>query len=653
MIHLANLSVAFSGQAVIDQVSWHIGPRDRIGLVGNNGSGKSTLMRIIAGLQQPDEGDVVCAKGVTMGYLPQDGVVHEGQTLYDETVSVFGDLIRMQEEESELLTGLTNLDEDDPEFRRLAARYGDIQEELRLRDGYQLEKHVEKVLIGLGFSHDEMERDCGEFSGGWQMRIALAKVLLARPNMLLLDEPTNYLDLEARVFLKDWLRDYEHAILMVSHDRYFLDQVIGRITDIHDGNLSDYHCDYSQFLIEREERVQRLAARAERLQAERERIQAFINRFRYQANKAALVQSRVKQLEKLEEIKLPSVRKKIRFNFPQPERAGKVALEVENLAAGYGEDPNILNGVDFRLVRGEKVALVGVNGAGKSTLMKVLAGKLEPRSGGFRLGHNVDQDYFAQEIQKTLDPDATVYQTLERSCPFDMIPRLRSMLGAFLFSGDEIDKRVSVLSGGERNRLALARMLLAPSNLLLMDEPTNHLDLDAKEVLLKALQVFEGTVLFVSHDRYFLDHLATKIYAIKDGELYVYPGTYPDFLTHMEKRGDNGNLEDKVASAADTEKAATKAERVALWKAEKRQQREIENLEKKMVKLEEEIARREEKIQALLRQMAQPELAINFTGLEKLSQEKDLQAKELEKLSDEWEQSGLRLEELQESSDPS
>ena len=653
MIHLVDLSISFSGTVILKPLNWFVGPRDRIGLVGNNGSGKTTLMKIIAGINQADQGNVVFAKGVTFGYLPQDGVIHEGRTVYQEAESVFGDLKALQQEENSLLAAMETVDPDSSEYYRSAQRLGELHDRMRLFDGYRLEERIEKVLIGLGFHHNDLTRLCEEFSGGWQMRIALAKVLLQEPNMLLLDEPTNYLDLEARQFLEGWLRSYPHSILLVSHDRYFLDQVVTRITEIHDGKLSDYHCNYSTYLVEREERLARLISQAERVEEERAKIQSFIDRFRYKADKAALVQSRVKQLEKLEKIELPSVRKKIRFRFPQPERSGKIALEVDGLSAGYDTKPNVLNKVVFNLVRGDKVALVGINGAGKTTLIKVLAGELPSREGEFKLGHNVRYDYFAQEVHKQLDPSLTVYQTLERCCPFALIPHLRDLLGAFLFSGGDVEKKVMVLSGGERNRLALARMLLVPANLLLMDEPTNHLDLDAKEVLLEALQAFEGTVLFVSHDRYFLDHLSTKVLALENGELYVYPGTYPDFLHHIEQRrlrGDFDVVEDKATQAVEQiaakNKAMEKEERIRRWKEDKQKQREREKLEKSIQKLEEDIAAKERAAKSLVEEMADPKYATSFSELEKLADKKARIDIEIKKLTAEWESSSLRFEEL-------
>ncbi len=651
MIHVNNLSLSFGPQDIFREVNWHVGPTDRVGLIGNNGSGKTTLMRLIAGEIEPDEGMVSCAKHTSFAYLPQYGVVHGNRTLYEEASSVFTDVKALQEEETQILADLHTLDDQSAQYRDQAMRLGEIQDRIRFYDGYAMEEKVEKVLTGLGFNREQFTRHCDEYSGGWQMRVALAKVLLKQPNMLLLDEPTNYLDIEARVFLQEWLKNYPHAILLVSHDRFFLDQVITRITDVYNNKLTDYHCNYSDYLVQREERDRQLREKADQIEEERKRLQSWIDRFRYNAKKAPMVQSRVKQLEKLEKIEIPPVRRKIHFNFPQPERSGKVVLEAENLAAGYGDGPDIFSDINFQLVRGEKVALVGVNGAGKTTLIKVLAGLLENRRGAARLGHNVSFDYFAQDVHKQLDPTVTVYQTLERPCPFDLVPQLRKLLGAFLFSGEDIDKKVSVLSGGERNRLALARMLLVPSNLLLMDEPTNHLDLDAKEVLLTALKKFDGTVLFVSHDRYFLDHLTTKVYSLENGECNVFPGGYADFLYYRERHLSQNPVqpteEELKEEAKQSARMDAKEERVRKWKEEKNRKREIERLTKQTAELEEEVFSLESKAETLVTEMADPKYSTNFAELDKLVVKKEKLDTKIEKVTRQWEESASRLEELQ------
>ena len=649
MLHLANTSLAFGPQTILAGFSWHMSPNDRIGLVGNNGSGKTTLMRLITGELTPDDGAVILNKNASYAYLPQRGVVHEGATLHDEASKAFANVLHLQKEADVLLEAMQDMDETTPDYERTAKRYADIHDQLHVSDGYNLESKVEKVLVGLGFKHEDMQRDCGEFSGGWQMRIALAKVLLSEPNLLLLDEPTNYLDIEARDFLQNWLRDYRGAVLLVSHDRFFLDQVVTRITEISHGKLHDYHTNYTKYLVEREKRIEMLRAKAERIEAERAKIQSFIDRFRYKADKAALVQSRVKQLEKLEKVEIPSVRKSIRFSFPQPERSGKSVLELEKLGFGYNPEKPVFHNISFQLMRGEKVALAGINGAGKTTLIKTIVGLLQPQQGDLKIGHNVTTDYFAQDVHKELDERQTVYETLEHGCPFDMVPQLRKLLGAFLFSGEEVDKKVAVLSGGERNRLALARMLLAPSNFLLMDEPTNHLDIDAKDVLLNALKQFEGTVLFVSHDRYFLDHLATKVLYLMDGDLYLYPGTYPDFLIHMSGR----EAESAAAglppaeTAEESKAAAAKEARVLDYKEKKKRAREKERLERQVVQLEQSIEKLEAKAAELLQEMSAPELATDFAKLDALVIKKESVDKEIADTTATWESALEALDELE------
>ncbi|MBI5527662.1 MAG: ABC-F family ATP-binding cassette domain-containing protein [Deltaproteobacteria bacterium] len=585
------------------------------------------------------------ARGTTIGYLPQDGVVHAGRTLFDEAASAFGNVLALQDEERVLSGELETLDPLSEEYQAAAGRLLELRDHLHAAGGHLVERDVEKVLVGLGFRHDDMQRLCEEFSGGWQMRIALAKLLLSDPSVLLLDEPTNYLDIEARVFLEGWLTKYPGALMLVSHDRWFLDRVITRITEVFDEKLTDYRCDYSRYLVEREERVSQIEAKAEELRRERERISQFINRFKYKADKAQLVQSRIRQLEKLQEIRLPPVRKQIHFRFAQPPRSGDRVLEVEGLSAGYGDSPDVISDASFDLFRGEKVPLVGINGAGKTTLIRLLAGLKEPRAGKIKVGAKVEADYFAQDTFTQLDPNATVYETVERVCPFDLVPSLRSLLGAFLFSGDDIEKKVSVLSGGERNRLVLARMLLKPSNLLLLDEPTNHLDLESKEVLLDALKRFSGTVLYVSHDRYFLDNLSTKVLAIDHGGLYVYDGTYPDFLHHLSLRdGRPSEADSPVMVAADVPEPAEKDGRARNWEEDRRKKRERERLERLAARLLSEIAAHEKDLRNLDLQMAEPRYASNFGELSKMLDRREELDREIERLTTEWEEAARLLE---------
>ena len=408
-------------------------------------------------------------------------------------------------------------------------RYSAVQERFRIGDGYSIELRVATILRGLGFTPADFETQAEHLSGGWQMRLALAKLLLREPGLLLLDEPTNHLDLEARNWLEDYLARYPHAVILVSHDRYFLDAVVDRIADLSLRTITDYVCNYSQYLVQRDERLERLRDAKRRQDEEIERVQQFVDRFRYQATKAAQVQSRIKMLDKIERIEVPPARKRIHFQFPAATKSGRVVLELTGARKAYGPKV-VLDGVDLHIERGDRVALVGPNGAGKSTLMRLLAG-VEPPDAGRRVeGHQVVMQYFAQDEATRLDPALTVYETLSAGSPMHMVPAIRNILGGFLFAGDDVYKKAGVLSGGERTRLAVARMLLRPSNTLVLDEPTNHLDLESKDVLLDALEDYGGTLLFVSHDRYFVERLATKIVEVGQGRAELYPGTYPEFL---------------------------------------------------------------------------------------------------------------------------
>jgi ATP-binding cassette subfamily F protein 3 len=569
----------------------------------------------------------------------------------------------MEEELHRLGQELETIPHDSPEHDALLHRYGDLQEQFRHRGGYTMEAEIGTVLKGLGFSQADWYRDCGEFSGGWQMRIALARLLLQRPDVLLLDEPTNHLDIEARNWLEGYLCSYPGSVILVSHDRFFMDQVCSRIAEVWNHTLTDYHCSYSRYLIQREERVSALRE-AKRIQDEEiEKTEDFIRRFRYQANKASLVQSRIKQLEKVERIEIPPERKRIRFHFPEAPKSGKSVLELKGLTKRYGNH-TVLNGIDLTVEKGERVALVGHNGAGKSTLMSVLAGA-EYQGGTCTVGHNVIKDYFAQDQANVLDFNRTVWDEIYADAPYDMVPRLRDILGAFLFSGDDINKRVGVLSGGERNRLALAKMLLRPSNLLLMDEPTNHLDLFSKEVLLDALKGFDGTVVFVSHDRYFVNSLTTRIVEVEGGRVESY---YGDYEYYLEKKGqiaagvplvggqamgaqsqsgraqaqplqsEPGEMPRTRTSAAPAPlPPQTKEERLKGREEEKQRKREEDKRQKRLGEIEREIARIEGEIARLEEEMGQPGF---FDDLERGAAAGEQHAglnEQLEKLYGEWE----------------
>jgi ATP-binding cassette subfamily F protein 3 len=529
LIQLVSFSKAFGGRVLLDSVSWQIDDRERVGLAGPNGAGKTTLLKMLAGLEEPDSGHVVKPAGLTIGYLPQDGLDHSGRTLREEASLAFKPLLEMRDEIRSLEERLAEDTHSDAAHAEMLGRYSELQDNFRRMEGYSVELKVTTVLRGLGFSEPDLDKPTQTFSGGWQMRIALAKLLLSRPGLLLLDEPTNHLDLEARNWLEEYLADYPHAVILVSHDRFFLDAVVTRITDIGLRKLTDYTGNYSGYLLERDARMERLRQMKREQDEEVERMQAFINRFRYQATKASQVQSRIKMLEKVVPIEIPPERKRVHFTFPPCAKSGRMVLELTHIRKSY-DGRAILDGVSAHIERGDRIALVGPNGAGKSTMMRMLSGVEPPDSGTRTEGHQVIMQYFAQDEATRLDPTLTVYQTLAGDAPIHMVPQIRNILGGFLFSGDDIDKPVRVLSGGERTRLAVARMLLRPSNVLLLDEPTNHLDLDSKDVLLDALEDFGGTLIFVSHDRYFVDKLATRIIEIGGGQAVMYPGTYEEFL---------------------------------------------------------------------------------------------------------------------------
>jgi ATP-binding cassette subfamily F protein 3 len=537
MIQLSGAGKRFGHKLLFENTDWLITPHDRVGLVGANGTGKSTLMKVLAGLDTFDYGSLIVAKGTTAGYLPQDGLSLSGRTVFAECMTVFSGLHAMERELEELTHKISELDHTSPEYADVADRYHSLEHEFRTRDGYSIEAEVGRVLQGLGFRKEDWERQTDEFSGGWQMRLALAKLLLQKPNLLLLDEPTNHLDLEARNWLEEYLHDYPHALVLISHDRYFLDVVVNKIAEIWNKRFWFYTGNYDKFLSQKTQRNEQLQAAYKNQRDRIEQLEVFINRFRYQATKAKQVQSRIKELEKIERIEVPPEEKTIHFSFPQPKPSGRIVAEFVGVAKSYpakpgsnGSEKEVFRDVGFMIEKGDRIALVGVNGAGKSTLIKLLAGTERPTHGEFKLGHNVEADYFAQDQYKELDADARMIDDLANASPGSSQTELRSLLGCFLFSEDDVFKKIGVLSGGERGRYALLRLLLHPANFLLLDEPTNHLDLRAKDVLLDALMKYTGTVVFVSHDRYFIDKLATRVFEIGDGKVEVYPGNYEDYL---------------------------------------------------------------------------------------------------------------------------
>jgi ATP-binding cassette subfamily F protein 3 len=535
VIQLSGLTKSFGDRVLLENVSWQIDDRERVGLAGPNGAGKTTLLKMLAGFEEPDAGAVVKPSGLVVGYLPQDGLTHSGRTLAEEAGMAFKPLLDMRAEIQSLEERLADDSGPESDHAVMLERYSELQENFRRLEGYSIDLKITTVLRGLGFSPEDFDKPSETFSGGWQMRIALAKLLLTRPGLLLLDEPTNHLDLEARNWLEEYLSGYPHAVILVSHDRFFLDAVVTRITDIGLRKLTDYTGNYSGYLVERDARMERLRQQKRDQDEEIERMQAFINRFRYQATKAAQVQSRIKMMDKIVPIEIPPERKRVHFTFPACAKSGRTVLDLRAVRKAYGSRA-VFKGINVHIERGDRIALIGPNGAGKSTLMRMLSGVEAPDAGTRTEGHQVVMQYFAQDEATRLEPTLTVYQTLAGEAPIHMVPHIRNILGGFLFSGDDVDKPVRVLSGGERTRLAVARMLLRPSNTLLLDEPTNHLDIDSKDVLLEALEDFGGTLIFVSHDRYFVDKLASKVINIGGGEALLYPGNYEEFLWSQKQK---------------------------------------------------------------------------------------------------------------------
>lgn len=600
MLQLTNAGKRFGHKLLFEELDWLITPKDRVGLVGGNGTGKSTLLKMLAGIEQTDYGNVTATKGMVTGYLPQDGLALKGRTVFAECMSVFANVKAMEQELEDLTHKMSELDPASAEYVQVADRFHRVDAEFRARDGYALEAQVGAVLNGLGFHKDDWNRLTDEFSGGWQMRIALGKLLLQKPNLLLLDEPTNHLDLEARNWLESYLTDYPYAYVLISHDRFFLDVTVNKIVELWNKRAHFYNGNYEKYLVQKTERRAQLDAAYKNQRERIEQLEAFINRFRAQATKAKQVQSRIKELEKIERIEIPPEEETIHFTFPQPKPSGRIVAEFKNVSKSYG-DKQVFANANFIIERGDRVVLVGVNGAGKSTLIKLLSGEEPLTSGQYTIGHNVEVDYFAQDQYKALDTNARLLDDLSEAAPRRSQTELRNLMGCFLFSEDDVFKQIGVLSGGERNRYALAKMLLSPSNFLLLDEPTNHLDLRAKDVLLETLQEFSGTVVLVSHDRYFIDKLATRVFEIGNGEVHVYPGNYEDYLWRKSGKPLDLNIgvDLRPVVAANSNEApetpAPEKKRVNPLKLQKMRQ-EIKSLENEIADLEVSIARTESEL---------------------------------------------------------
>lgn len=535
MISINNLSVQFTGTNLFDNVTFNINDRDRIGLVGKNGAGKSTLLKILCGWQEPETGVIVIATGQTVGYLPQEMVPDSRLTVINETLTAFEAIDQLEQLQERLTAEIAErTDYESTDYERLLNHHHDVTEQISMLGGSSRREQAEKILLGLGFRHSDFDRPIAEFSGGWQMRVELAKLLLRRPDFLLLDEPTNHLDIESIQWLENFLQTYPGAVVLVSHDRTFLDNITTRTIEITAGRIYDYKASYSEYVVLMQERRASQMASLTNQQRQVAQIEAFIERFRYKATKSKQVQSRIKMLDKMEEIQVDEVStESIHFQFPPAPHSGKIVVQTEHLGKAYDGKP-VFDDVDLTILKGNKVAFVGRNGEGKTTLAKIIVGDITDQTGLCKIGHQVQIGYYAQNQAAMLDGEKTVFQTIDDIAQGDIRPKIRNILGSFLFDADDIEKKVKVLSGGEKARLALAKLLLTPSNLLVLDEPTNHLDMNSKDILKNALLQYDGTLIVVSHDRDFLQGLTDTLYEFRDGKVHEFKGDIFEFLDHRK-----------------------------------------------------------------------------------------------------------------------
>ena len=635
MIQINKLSVNFTGDFLFKDVSFVAGDRDRIGLVGHNGAGKSTLLKIIHRDLEPASGTMVITSGHRVGYLPQELAGNSPLSVWDEAVSAFSEIQDMERKMQRISNELAErTDYESEAYAQLTQQLSDLNDRYNHLGGNTIEADTEKVLAGMGFLREEFHQPMSSFSNGWQMRVCLAKILLQKPEIILLDEPTNHLDIESIQWLEDYLANYDGCVILVSHDRAFLDRVTNRTIEITLGNIQDYKCSYSQYVEQRLERIESQQSAYENQQQQIAQIERFIERFRYKATKARQVQSRIKMLEKMDRIAVDEYdNSSISFKFPPAPHSGLVVVESKNLSLGYDTKPGVLKGVDFRLERGERVAFVGRNGEGKSTMVKAIVGSLPAESGELQLGYQVVVGYYAQNQAQLLNPEKTVFETIDDVAVGDIRPKIRTILGSFLFDTEDTEKKVKVLSGGEKARLALAKLLLSPFNLLILDEPTNHLDMPSKDVLKNALLQYEGSLILVSHDRDFLQGLTSKVYEFKNHKMTAFTGDVYDFLAQRKMETFNElQSRNMTATSASGEKVSSNKEQ---W--EQKKQREADDRKKKnrLRKLEDEL----ELLQRLLadteERLANPEANADAIASGELykayeSIKADIEAKEME-----------------------
>jgi len=655
LLSLDKVTVRFGGHTLIDNAQAMINPNDRIGLVGPNGAGKSTLLRIIAGWSEPDEGNIAKPDRVEVGYLPQDGVEPDTEeTLFQEVKHTFDDLLELQDEVKQIQHKLSSLEEGTEQYQKTLKKYGNLQHQLEESGVYSIRARIESVLVGLGFEHSDFHRAVTEFSGGWLMRIALAKLLLRRPEVLLLDEPTNHLDIESLQWMENFLKEYDGAVILVSHDRKFLDEITNRTFALDHGSLDTYEGNYSYYVKKWQLHQEQLRREYKNQQKRIKEIQEFIDKFRYNSEKASLVQSRIKQLEKMEEIELQDEQDEIAFEFPEPERSGDIVMELEGVDKSYGDVP-VLKEVELRINRGDRLAVVGPNGAGKSTLIRILAGIETVDDGKRSPGYNVTPSYYAQHQAEEIDVEKQVIEVMEDTSGTKSETYLRTILGCFLFQGDDVFKKVGVLSGGEKSRLALARMLVRPSNFLIMDEPTNHLDMQSKTILQQALQDYSGTYIIVSHDRDFLDPLVNKVIEVKSHSLKTYPGNISEYL---DKKTIDSKYDQITSAATDSSNNQTaKKDNESLSRQEQKRRdakrrnerhRKIKPYKQKLDPIEEQIEKLEDRKEEIESLMQQSDFYDDSQQVQEISREYDQIKQDLQEAYGQWENIAEKISEIEE-----
>jgi len=592
MIRLNNVGLSFGANIILDNVSLHIRTNDRIGLIGPNGAGKSTLFKLICKCVEPSAGNLICAKDANIGYLPQEGFVFKKQTVFEEASSAFEDVLSLKRQIDKIHTQMEDASIQGEDYQLLLDHYAHLQHQLEVVNASKVDAETGKVLKGMGFKESDFEKGINTLSGGWQMRVALSRLLLQEPNLLLLDEPTNHLDIDSILWLEEYLRGFKGGLIIISHDRAFLDRNISKVWELEKGKIHEFYGNYSLYEIEKEKRMELQTARYVNQQKRIKEVERFIERFRAKNTKASQVQSRIRMLEKMEKEELPdNTIERIKFRFPPSKQSGVTVLAVNDVSHEY-DGCIIFQDICLSIERGEKVALVGQNGSGKSTLSRIIAGVEQPHSGVIKMGHNVLFDYFAQEHAEKLNNKNTILEEVESVAPFSMIPHVRHILGAFLFSGDDVFKSVNVLSGGEKSRLSLAKMLLKPTNFLILDEPTNHIDITTKKILKSALLDYKGSLLIVSHDRDFLDGLVSKVYELRNGKVHVHLGSFRDFLEKKSSdlhTGKTVEVSTKELSPLKLECGSQK--QYYLFKKEQNARKrklakEVQNIEKKIVLLE-------------------------------------------------------------------